>query len=51
MEIIDQFYSNLNDDQVQNRITSLGKKEQKMGNDFDTFALFQDFLIWKSKKA
>jgi integrase len=47
MEITDQFYSILNDSEVQNRINSFGKKEQKRGEDQDEFMQFQEFLAWK----
>jgi len=45
MEITDQFYSNLNDGEVQNRISNLGKSDKEQ----DDFALFQKFLRWKEK--
>lgn len=48
MEIIDEFYSNLNDGEVQNRIGSLGK-ETASSND-DAANLIREFLEWKSKK-
>jgi len=38
-----QFYSNINDGEIQNRISKLGKKEKEQ----DDFALFQKFLEWK----
>jgi hypothetical protein len=50
MEITDQFYSKINDGQVQNRIAALGKKEKPKGDNLDTFTLFQEFLEWKSQK-
>ncbi len=45
MEITDQFYSNINDGEVQNRISALGKSE--IEKEQDDFALFQKFLEWE----
>ena len=47
MEITDQFYSNINDGEVQNRISTLGKSEKE--KEQDDFALFQKFLEWQRK--
>ena len=49
MEITDEFYSNLNDGEVQNRISSLGK-EKAPSND-DAAALFRDFIAWKKSQS
>ena len=45
MEITDEIYSNLNDGEVQNRISSLGK--ESLSNDSDDEALIKEFLEWK----
>lgn len=42
MEITDQFYSNLNDGEVENRIGSLGKETKSQAQDYLT--LIQEFL-------
>jgi hypothetical protein len=42
MEITDQVYSNINDEEVQNRISAFGKKSEEQ--DQDDFSLFQKFL-------
>lgn len=48
MEITDQFYSVLNDNQVHERISSIGKVETpKEAVDQGLLALFQEFLTWK----
>jgi integrase len=44
MEITDQFYSNINDGEVKNRISKLGKNEKE--KEQDDFALFQKFQNW-----
>jgi len=49
MEITDQTYSNINDGEVQNRISGLGKTAEE--NEQDDFALFQKFLEWQRKNA
>lgn len=47
MEITDQFYSVLNDSQVHERISSIGKASQPSNiREKDTLALFQQFLSW-----
>lgn len=52
MEITDQFYSVLNDNQVHERISMIGKvANSKKAIDQDTFALFQKFLIWKESQS
>lgn len=45
MKITDQFYSNINEGEVQNRISRLGKSEKE--KEQDDFALFQKFLEWE----
>jgi len=45
MEITDQTYSNINDGEVQNRISGLGKATQE--KEQDDFARFQKFLEWE----
>ena len=45
MEITDQTYSNINDDEVKNRISGLGKITEE--KDQDEFALFQKILEWQ----
>lgn len=45
MEITDQTYSNINDDEVKNRISGLGKTTEE--KDQDDFARFQKFLEWE----
>ena len=48
MEITDQFYSILNDNQVHEKISSIGKPEKpKNVSDQDALALFQGLLNWK----
>jgi hypothetical protein len=50
MKITDEFYSNLNDGEVQKRINSLGKDIKIDKNKDDMFELFKEFLIWKQKQ-
>ena len=45
MEITDQYYSNINDGEVQNRISKLGN-ETKL-QDEDDLELIKEFLEWK----
>jgi len=45
MKITDEFYSNLNDGEIQNRISALGK-ETKAENK-DDLVLIREFLDWK----
>jgi integrase len=50
MEITDQFYSVLNDSQVKNRISSLGKNNNpKDENREKLFIEFEAFLAWKNR--
>ena len=48
MEITDEFYSNLNDGEIQNRISSLGKETPPSKD--DAAELIREFLEWKSRK-
>ena len=48
MKITDEFYSNLNDGEIQSRISYLGK-EKAPSND-DALVLIREFLEWKSRK-
>jgi hypothetical protein len=50
MKITDEFYSNLNDAEVQNRIGSLGKNVETNKSKENMFELFNEFLTWKQKK-
>ncbi len=45
MEITDEFYSNLNDGEAQNRISSLGKETKSQSP--DDLTLIREFLDWK----
>jgi hypothetical protein len=49
MEITDEFYSNLNDGEVQNRIGSLGKDNPTSDDNQEAMNLFKEFLTWKQK--
>ncbi len=48
MEITDQFYSNLNDEEIKGRISSLGKGNGTEAEQ-ETEELIRQFLSWKSK--
>lgn len=48
MEITDQFYSNLNDGEVQNRISALGKTTTKENQ--EDMDLIREFLKWRNRK-
>jgi len=51
MEITDQFYSNQNDREIQDRISRLGNNgKNKVVNEED-FALFMQFLTWKEQNG
>jgi hypothetical protein len=45
MEITDEFYSNLNDGELENRISSLNKSGQNLED--SELELFRQFLEWK----
>jgi integrase len=45
MEVTDQFYSNINDGEVQNRISQLGQKSEE--KEQDDLAIIREFLEWK----
>jgi hypothetical protein len=47
MEITDEFYSNLNDGEVQNRINGLNKQDQPLED--NELELFREFINWKKK--
>jgi len=47
MKITDEFYSNLNDGEVQNRISSLGKEIRSNTDDQEAVKLLKEFLAWK----
>lgn len=49
MEITDQFYSVLNDDQIKDRISSLGDNDIKAENNQELFREFEAFLAWKKQ--
>ena len=49
MEITDEFHSNLNDWEVQNRIGSLGKDSRPDGENQEIIDLFKEFMSWKQK--
>jgi len=48
MKITDEFYSNLNEDEVQKRINSLGKDKDVAISDSEMVRLFQEFVRWKA---
>ena len=47
MEIIDEFYSNLNDGEIQSRIGSLGKQTASSN---DNAMLIKEFLEWRKRQ-
>jgi hypothetical protein len=49
MEITDEFYSNLNDGELQSRISGLKKKDQPA--EMDELELFRQFLAFKKLKG
>jgi hypothetical protein len=51
MKITDEFYSNLYDGEIQNRIGSLGKEKQLNNNNQEAVNLFKEFLAWKQKPS
>ncbi|MGA7192650.1 MAG: hypothetical protein WBW94_03395 [Anaerolineales bacterium] len=48
MKITDEFYSNLNDGEVKNRIGALGKAT--ISDDQDDSVLIREFLEWVRRK-
>jgi hypothetical protein len=50
MEITDEFYSNLNDAQLQNRIAFLGKENIEGATNQQVIDLFKQFLAWRKSK-
>ena len=51
MKITDEFYSNLNDGEIQSRISSLGKAEIDDSNNAQMLELFKEFLTWKKAQT
>ena len=49
MGITDQFYSNLNDGEVRNRIGNLNRADQSLDIDQELLEKFKVFLIWRGK--
>lgn len=47
MEITDQFYSNINDNEVRNRIGGMKNQEKTLVE--DELLLFKEFLEWKKR--
>jgi len=47
MKITDEFYSNLNDREVEKRIASIGKGMLSDNDDTEAINLFKAFLVWK----
>jgi hypothetical protein len=47
MEITDEFYSNLNDAQLQYRIAFLGKENIEGNTNQQVIDLFKQFLAWR----
>jgi hypothetical protein len=48
MKITDQIYSNINDGEVKNRISGLGKST--VSKDQDDLTLIGEFLEWKKRQ-
>lgn len=52
MKITDEFYSNLNEDEVRERIGGLGdQKSKSAGVELDGSELIREFLIWREGRA
>ena len=49
MKITDDFYPNLDESEVQNRINTLGKEIQTDANDVNSVGLLMEFIAWKHK--
>ena len=49
MEITDQFYSNLNEEELQKRISQLDEMPQKNESQ-DALRLFEQFLQWRASR-
>jgi len=47
MKITDEFYSNLNDGEVEKRIASIGKGMLSENDNAEAINLFKEFLVWK----
>jgi len=50
MNITDDFYSNLNGSEIQNRINSLGNKNQNLGDEEKLYQEFQEYIAWKESR-
>ncbi len=50
MKITDEFYSNLNDGEVQKRIGALGTEQPIRREDKDVINLLEEFLTWKQEQ-
>ena len=48
IKVTDEFYSNLNDGEVQKRINTLGKNKKSPDKNKD-MELFKEFLDWREK--
>jgi len=51
MKITDEFYANLNDDEVQKRIGALGADIQAREGERDLEDLLKEFIRWKNERA
>ena len=51
MKITDEFYSNVNDGEVQNRIDSLGQDRQSGTDNQEIEGLFKDFIRWRKNRS
>ncbi len=50
MEITDEYYSVLNDNELQNRIQSLGKQLEQASQEEKEFRQFQEFKRWQKQQ-
>jgi len=50
MNITDEFYSNLNDGEINNKLSSLGKDIKSNQEDQNTITLFKEFLAWRQRQ-
>ena len=51
MKITDEFYSNLNDGEIQGRINSLGQEIKQNQGKEEIENLIKEFLSWKEKQG
>ena len=51
IKVTDEFYSTLNDQEVKNRIISLGDDSKKTGNEQEELEQFKKFLTWKNSQS